>query len=120
MVTGPSEKAMLPAALLAFFLGVVGVHNFYLGQTKLGVVKIVACPLASMVSLVSFFFSEAMVADYEAGAYVSAGSLYLVSVMMLLGLAVCAGIHIWAFVEFILILMRKGRYGVDAQGRPLS
>lgn len=115
-----SEKPMLVAALLAFFLGQIGLHNFYLGQTKLGVVKIVAYPLASMVLLVSFLFSDAMVADHEAGAYVSAGSLYLVAVTMLLSLAVCAGVHVWAFVEFILILMRKGCYGVDAQGRPLS
>ena len=27
---------------------------------------------------------------------------------------------IWAFVEFIMIIMRYGAYGCDAQGRPLE
>ena len=30
------------------------------------------------------------------------------------------GVCVWALVEFVLILMRKGRYGVDEKGLPLS
>jgi len=36
---GQSKLAM---ALLCFFLGAIGVHNFVLGETKKGIVKIVA------------------------------------------------------------------------------
>lgn len=36
---------MLVVALVAFFLGQIGVHNFYLGQTKRGVAKVVVYPM---------------------------------------------------------------------------
>lgn len=35
------QKSKLVAVLLAFFLGSIGVHDFYLGYTKNGVIKIV-------------------------------------------------------------------------------
>jgi len=38
---GGSERLILPAFLLAFFLGVFGVHRFYVGKTTSGIVMIV-------------------------------------------------------------------------------
>lgn len=35
------QKSKLVAVLLAFFLGGIGIHDFYLGYTKYGVIKIV-------------------------------------------------------------------------------
>lgn len=35
------EKSKLVAVLLAFFLGSLGIHDFYLGYTKYGIIKIV-------------------------------------------------------------------------------
>lgn len=35
------QKSKLVAVLLAFFLGGIGVHDFYLGYTKYGVIKII-------------------------------------------------------------------------------
>ena len=35
------QKSKLVAVLLAFFLGGIGVHDFYLGYTKYGIIKIV-------------------------------------------------------------------------------
>lgn len=35
------QKSKLAAVLLAFFLGSFGVHDFYLGYTKYGVIKII-------------------------------------------------------------------------------
>ena len=35
------QKSKLVAVLLAFFLGSIGVHDFYLGYTKNGVIKII-------------------------------------------------------------------------------
>lgn len=35
------QKSKLVAVLLAFFLGSIGIHDFYLGYTKYGVIKIV-------------------------------------------------------------------------------
>ncbi|MBQ4066717.1 MAG: TM2 domain-containing protein [Clostridia bacterium] len=34
-------KNKMVAALLAFFLGAIGAHHFYLGQTKIGVIKLI-------------------------------------------------------------------------------
>ena len=39
----PTGKNKLTAALLAFFLGWIGVHKFYLGQTNQGVIYILFC-----------------------------------------------------------------------------
>ena len=36
-----SDKAMVPAALLCFFLGVLGVHRFYVGKIGTGILMIV-------------------------------------------------------------------------------
>lgn len=35
------QKSKLVAVLLAFFLGSIGIHDFYLGFTKYGIIKIV-------------------------------------------------------------------------------
>lgn len=39
--TEKSEKTKLVAGLLGIFLGSVGVHKFYLGDSKAGVIRIV-------------------------------------------------------------------------------
>ena len=36
-----AQKSKLVAVLLAFFLGGIGIHDFYLGYTKNGVIKII-------------------------------------------------------------------------------
>ena len=38
---GGEQKSKLVAVLLAFFLGGIGIHDFYLGYTKYGIIKIV-------------------------------------------------------------------------------
>lgn len=40
-VVNGEQKSKLVAVLLAFFLGGIGIHDFYLGYTKNGVIKIV-------------------------------------------------------------------------------
>ena len=43
VVTTTSTKNKLTAALLAFFLGGIGVHKFYLGQTGKGILYLLFC-----------------------------------------------------------------------------
>ena len=72
-------KQWIVALLLAFFVGFLGVHNFYLG-------------------------------------YNSRGLIQLLLSVIIIGLPITA---IWAFIEFIMIIMRSGSYGCDATGQPL-
>lgn len=83
-------KSQIAAALLALFLGEFGVHNFYLGYTRRGTIQ-----------LAMFVFG-------------------FISLFILIGFPILIGLGIWAFVEFILILLRSGQYGFDANGRPLE
>ena len=73
-------KQWIVAVLLAFFLGTLGVHNFYLGYTTKGIIQ-------------------------------------LVLTLTFIGLIVSG---IWAFIDFIMLLMRSGSYAYDAQGQPLQ
>ena len=72
-------KQLIVALLLAFFVGPLGIHNFYLG-------------------------------------YNSRGLIQLLLSVIIIGLPITA---IWAFIEFIMIIMRSGSYGCDATGQPL-
>lgn len=49
-------KRKSTAAILAFLLGAIGVHRFYLGQTGLGIVYLLFCwtMIPSIVALVDF------------------------------------------------------------------
>ncbi len=38
-----SDKKILPAFLLCFFLGLFGVHRFYVGKTGSGVAQLLTC-----------------------------------------------------------------------------
>lgn len=53
----PEGKDKITAAVLAFFLGSLGIHNFYLGENKKGVVKIIAtlcCGIGFILALIDF------------------------------------------------------------------
>ena len=92
-VTAPqfvSPKSQVAAALLAFFLGTLGAHNFYLGYTRKGVAQL----LLTVVGWLTAF--------------------------LLIGLVFLAVVGVWAFIEFILILLRSGALGRDARGLPLN
>ena len=75
-----APKQWIVAVLLAFFLGTLGIHNFYLGYTTKGIIQ-------------------------------------LVLTLTFIGLIVSG---IWAFIDFIMLLMRSGSYAYDAQGQPLQ
>ena len=46
--TASSEKSKIAAGLLAIFLGTLGVHKFYLGYTKEGVIMLLVTVLGSI------------------------------------------------------------------------
>ncbi|WP_448854400.1 NINE protein [Corynebacterium frankenforstense] len=109
-----SNKSMVLAAVLAWFLGAFGVHNFYLGQTRQGLIKLAAVVGGFVLMFVGMF--AGLIAANADGVIGAILGFVVTAVCFLLIMGVC----VWALVEFVLILMRKGRYGVDENGLPLS
>ena len=102
--TGVAPKSKTTAALLAFFLGDFGAHNFYRGQKGRGfghlalfIISIIAFIMAG-VSLASNLDAYGNVSDSGA---VGLGIGGFVGYLMVLADG------IWAFVEFIMILVSK-------------
>lgn len=85
-----APKSKILAAVLAFFLGGFGVHNFYLGYTSRGITQLVLylIGLATSIILVGFVFLVA--------------------------------VGLWVFIEFIMILVGANGYDRDSDGYPLS
>lgn len=85
-----AQKSMVVAALLAFFLGTLGVHNFYLGHTGRGIAQLA-------MTIIGWF-----------------------TAIIAIGFLLIAAVGVWAFIEFIMILLRSGSMARDANGVPLS
>ena len=85
----PAPRSYIAAALLAFFLGEFGVHNFYLGYRQRAIIQLV-------IAIVGYALS-----------------------IVLIGIPIVIDVKIWAFVEFVMILLRSGTYATDPYGREL-
>lgn len=70
-----STKSKVAAALLAFFLGYLGIHRFYLGHTNTGIAMLVLWIVGS------------------------------ITVWFVIGVIPLAVVGIWGFVDFIRILV---------------
>ncbi len=88
-------KSKTTAALLAFFLGGLGVHSFYLGKKNLGFIHL-GIFLAGLVIMIIGAVAGGMSGDPDSGLFALAGMGYMVII----------GNNIWAFVEFIIILVK--------------
>ncbi|WP_080796165.1 TM2 domain-containing protein [Corynebacterium pacaense] len=84
------QKSVVVAALLAFFLGTLGVHNFYLGYTGRGVAQLA-------LTVVGW-----------------------ITAVFLVGFVLLFAVGVWVLVDLIMIIARTGTYSVDAQGVPLQ
>ncbi|MCS4490752.1 NINE protein [Corynebacterium sp. ES2794-CONJ1] len=83
-------KSWAIAAILAFFLGGFGAHNFYLGYNTR--------------------------AAWQLGLYIAG----IVTSFILIGIPIVFGVAVWAFVEFILILVGASTFSHDADGISLA
>ncbi|QGU04503.1 TM2 domain-containing protein [Corynebacterium comes] len=84
------QKSWVVAVLLAFFLGTLGVHNFYLGNTGRGVAQL------------------------------SLTVLGWVTAIIIIGFFFLAIVGLWALIDFVLILLRSGSMSTDSRGVPLN
>ncbi|HJG57525.1 MAG TPA: TM2 domain-containing protein [Corynebacterium xerosis] len=96
-----SPKSKVAAALLAFFLGWTGAHNFYLGHSGRAVIQLLLCTggwffglILSMTLILSFIGIPLLLAS--------------------------AAVSIWIFIEFIMILVGANGYDRDSDGYPLQ
>ncbi|MDO5736576.1 MAG: NINE protein [Propionibacteriaceae bacterium] len=93
---GQPIKSKATAALLAFFIGTFGAHNFYLGKKTTGFAHLALGILGFMIFVVAGgSLDDPATADD-----------LLPSVMLLLATMMVMGNGIWAFVEFIIILVK--------------
>ena len=49
-----SDKQKIVAALLCWFLGTIGVHRFYLGHTKVGVIQLLTLGVCGIWTIYDF------------------------------------------------------------------
>ena len=94
-----APKSKTTAALLAFFLGGIGAHNFYRGQTGRGFGHIALV----VVSIICIIAAMARVAD-AANLPVYASPPDLSGAYILIWLVNAAN-GLWVFIEFIMILV---------------
>ena len=92
-------KSKTTAALLAFFLGAIGAHNFYRGQVGRGFGHIALV----IVAIICAIMAVAMAADAAANLPVYASPPDLSGAYILIWLVNAAN-WLWAFIEFIMIL----------------
>jgi TM2 domain-containing membrane protein YozV len=126
-----SPKSKIAAALLAFFLGGFGVHNFYLDLKNRAIGQLATTVLSIILMIVGFAvmfsgFGDSYDSyngtsgyyntwDEDNGALIGTGLVLIV----ISSIALCV-VGVWAFVEFILILVGSGNYAHDREGRPLN
>lgn len=55
-MTHSSSKSKVAAALLCWFLGIFGVHRFYLGHVGIGIIQLLTCGGLGIWAIIDFIF----------------------------------------------------------------
>lgn len=93
--------------MFAFFLGVFGVHNFYLGQRKRGFGHIVLLGLALaglLAAMLYMLFIVFWYSDLYLGNTMDRRAEVLLNVLVVLPLVLIGANLVWAVIEGIAIL----------------
>ena len=83
-------KSRIVALLLCFFLGSLGVHNFYYGQTKAGINKLILLGVGTLLTII------------------------------FIGVFLLVALSIWVLIDFILIIAGGGYMATDSDGVPTT
>ena len=109
-----STKSKVAAGVLGLFLGCFGVHNFYLGYIKKGIIQLVI----SLSGYIAYFATVIGVAVSQTSDNVSKTLIVLALVALVYFCVSVIGVGIWAFVESIMIFC--GKIKKDGKGRFLK
>ena len=95
------EKSKIVAAVLAFFLGAIGIHKFYLGKTQAGIIHIVLGIGGYVLLFIGMFTGLA-------GAMAGSGGIGGLGLLLLIiGLLAVAVNGIICLVETVLYLTKS-------------
>ena len=98
-VDNTNKKSKIAAIILAFFIGTYGIHDFYLGYIRKGIVHLALALIPTSLKIGVFFLG---------GGYQDLVSLSSLASTMS---------SLWAMYELILIAI--GKISTDANGNPL-
>jgi TM2 domain-containing membrane protein YozV len=89
------DKSKVVAAILAFFLGNLGIHDFYLGNKRNGFIKLAA----TLIGVALMIIGIASVATTS-----TVTGLAALPVLAVIGYIIVLGVSIWSLIDFIRIL----------------
>jgi len=104
-----SSKSKVAAGLLGIFLGWLGIHKFYLGDKKMGAIRLCISVVGYILLFAGTFMATAALMNGGSGG----GGLALTGI----GWLAVAAMSIWGLVDGIMILV--GKVSADADGNPL-
>jgi TM2 domain-containing membrane protein YozV len=92
------SKSKIVAALLAFFLGNLGIHSFYMGNKKKGLIQLGLTVLGGILLIVGIASAVSTVTNGVTVPATGFGTLGLIGVLLI------TGVGIWALVDLVRIL----------------
>ncbi len=126
----PTGKSKAIAGILAFTVGFIGINNFYLGQVKRGVAKILLTVLMLVLSTISLVVYANEYSEYQDNLSMNDCNYYYsyydcdtveeptnLNVYYLLSSLVSFGVGAWCLTEAILIF--SGKINKDSKGNLL-
>lgn len=102
-----SIKRLITASIVGFLLGVLGIHDFMVKRQKAGIVHLILCVAAAIITPFCIFMA-AMGSD--AGPFMSISAKILANVVFYLPLSIVVFSYIWAVAEsnnFLIIAKSK-------------
>jgi TM2 domain-containing membrane protein YozV len=95
-----SGKSKILAAVLAFFLGAFGIHSFYMGNKKKGLIQLGLGVGGIILTIVGLAKAVTAVASTTA----TTTPTVAIPTLAIIGYIMLVGVSIWAFIDFIRIL----------------
>lgn len=115
---GAGEKSYLVAALLAWFLGFLGIDRFYLGYIGLGVIKLLTCGGCGIWQLIDFILILAGVMRDANGNELRRTPNDWIIVLVIVVATIILNIFYGGFAFIASLLQHKGGVPVDLKPIP--